>query len=239
MNSLPSEIINIVALYVSTTEHWSMSRSCRYLYSVLNKKIYGLFKKRFEDEIEKRQDHYGFKIEDLLFFVNCQEYVFTGSLVWSTLLGEEWENQDIDIFGKKPAGRIGLHLASLNVFNQSINRMRNVTNTQLHFKYVNGAAYYDDLYSLSSSPGPHNVSVKILDIVMCVDQIKDKIENFDMIGCMSTFDDKWLTILKPHDTLFKRTGLADHYDVNKTPARILKYESRGVQVLIGHTSTET
>lgn len=88
MNSLPSELVLKILEYGSTTEDWSLSRTCYDLYTIIDNKIYSLFKKRFNKKLDEFKKENGCDSMDIIKTICSGDYIFTGDLVWFTLIGK-------------------------------------------------------------------------------------------------------------------------------------------------------
>jgi hypothetical protein len=94
MESLPSDMLGHILDFVSTTESWSLSRCNKTLYARVNPMIYSLFEKAFLKRALKITPFI-----DPRKVISCEcEYWIMGSLVWSTLMGVEWDDQDVDLY---------------------------------------------------------------------------------------------------------------------------------------------
>lgn len=238
LNSLPNDIISNIVQYNSTTELWSLSRTCWAFYGCLDKTMYKFFKERFTKEIEERERMYGFKVDYFLGILNPRKHVYTGSLVWSTLLGEEWDDQDIDVFAQRQDSNDPFTPV---IFPQIGNvSCLHYNQGQELFPVDHGVAFDDDFvynetYSVFWTPPYANRRLKIMDLVTFTGTVEDKLKCFDIVACMCSFDNKWLTIPNPRHTLFKRTDFSDFFQQNQTRLpdyqtckRAEKYLLRGV-----------
>jgi hypothetical protein len=97
MDKLPDDILSLMTTYCPVASCWSLSRTCKHAYLAINKKIYSIFKKQFLHNVWKREFIYNAPIQNLFDFFEVKEYVYVGSLVWSTLLGETWKNDHIEV----------------------------------------------------------------------------------------------------------------------------------------------
>jgi hypothetical protein len=183
----------------------------------------------------------------------------TGSLLWSTLLGVDWDedNQDIDIIGEVmpeviensllPGARDPTVLKILS--RSSSSKLQTKTKAFLSSSRVTPDVYFSSSILTDRSNFNHSVikwydycacslDRTICDFLVCLPgTLENRVSDFDLYGCMSTFDGKVLRVTFPQDTLRGRTRINRTYkEVAGLPNRsshdrIKKYAKRGVKFI--------
>lgn len=193
MQGLPSDILGKLAGFCTVSSCWSMSRACKHTYLSMNKKIYSIFEKQFLREVFWKEFQYNIKIELQLPKCDMSPYFYSGSLVWTTLLGESWKDRHIEIF-------------SYHNTEQAVDFCRNMDgNPKIWTVPVdNHVSVY--VYPLIEAHWDH---LKVVDIIPCSesDSFEDVINKFHIVGFSNYFDPlgKTLYIKDAQNTLFKRT----------------------------------
>jgi len=207
--------------YFTVADCWAISRTCKEMYAHMNKEIFGLFKKHFNSDERSEQ------IEIVNYFISITpppRYVFTGSSVWSTLLGVRWVGQDIDVFVEcSPMGMSDIRhkreifIKGKRYFSTGCRRIPELF-------------YGECLYIVQGGP----LFTKIADIVWCKNNsIENVLDNFDIVGCGCYFDDKVLFIPNPSDTLLKVSVAKKQPNTSEEvfKNRLIKYRQRGIKIL--------
>lgn len=223
ISKLPTEIYcNQLLKYLTVADCWAISRTCKEIYGYMNKKIFGLFKEHFNFNGTKRSEHMSV-IRYCLGIISPYNYAFTGSIVWSTLLGEYWFDQDIDLFVE--GSYLRMH---------ELRRGGNLSYKGTFYEVIVlpgvPATFYGDCLRIRDIPNWN----RIADIVWCKDNsIKSTLDQFDITGCSCYFDDKVLFIPNPSDTLFKRSFVKKQPGISDEifQSRSSKYRERGITLL--------
>lgn len=231
---IPDDVLAKIAVdYGTVTELWALSRTCKSLYKALNKRMYSLAKERV---FKRMKEIYPVPEGDLrtIFPVmqGATDYVITGSLVWSSLIGARWKYQYIDIF-----------------YNKNKNIVHDVYNTGRLLADTHAAEYGYQQFTYTSSIYPGighmiqiwgNITVdRVKELVNVIAigghvTLEEKLEEFDIVGCSSSFNDRELFIPCPAETLFGVTRTrpmvdpSDEFSCDKRKSRINKYERRGI-----------
>lgn len=224
ISKLPKEIYcNQLLKYLTVADCWAISRTCKEIYGYMNKKIFGLFKEHFKFTDRPRKGEHMHVILYCLGIISPCKYAFTGSSVWSTLLGEYWFDQDMDILVEGSHSRMHELRLSGNL------RYKGTFYDMIVLPGV-PVTFYGDCLRIRDIPYWN----RIADIIYCKNNsIKSLLDQFDITGCSCYFDDKVLFIPNPSDTLFKRSfakkqpGTLDEI----FQSRLSKYRERGITIL--------
>ena len=223
MQDLPSDILGALATFCPVSSCWSLSRTCKHAYLSINKKIYSIFEKQFLREVFWKEFQHNLYIDFFLEKLEVTTYVYSGSLVWSTLLGVNWENQDIDIFSSDIVG-------SFN-HNSWLLTTPNKTKFAIGYSGYAVSGYIYPLVTLKVRSDGRSLLLKFADIISCGGKsIHNRINEFDMVGCSNYFDPngKILYIADAKNTLFKRTEKRLVDGNTPTFERMGKYAARGI-----------
>lgn len=212
MESLPVDILLNILEYGSTTEHWSLSRSSNVLYKCLNDKIYKLFRKRFTHRIMCISKKAGFNVGEFINSIEIEDYVFSGSIVLSTLVRQNWDGIKLTVFCKENHQKI-------------INTTENYAPIQSKIYVGFGGLFTPNVYDVT------NIRHRglTIDIIHCRNSIQSVVD--DVFGHLSalrcTLDEKHLVIVDPSNTLFLRSYAGKGLDQNTGNF----YRERGVVIL--------
>lgn len=223
ISKLPKDVYcNQLLKYLTVADCWSISRTCKEIYGYMNKKIYGLFKEHFKFTDRRKGEHMSV-IRYCLGIISPYNYAFTGSIVWSTLLGVYWFDQDIDILVEcAPSG--------MHVLRNGGNMRYKGTFYEVVVLPGVPSTFYGDCVRIRDIPYWNQIA----DIIWCKDNsIKSTLDQFDIIGCSCYFDDKVLFIPNPSDTLFKRSFAKKQPGIRDElfQSRLSKYRERGITIL--------
>lgn len=223
MQDLPSDILGKLAGFCTVSSCWSLSRTCKHAYLSMNKKIYSIFEKQFLREVFWKEFQHNLYIDFFLEKLEVTTYVYSGSLVWSTLLGVNWKNQDIDIFSSDRVGS----------FEQDTYVLSTLNNTKVAIGYSGNvvSGYVYPLVTIKVQSDGRILYLKFADIIDCDGKsIHNRINEFDMVGCSNYFDPngKILYIADAQNTLFKRTETRIVDGNTPTFDRMGKYAARGI-----------
>ncbi len=239
MNKIEDSLILYLIKYFNDfSSLWALSRTNKYLYKLLNKKMISIFKNTFEKKIIDKAC-----CLDILEHVKKLDlYIFSGSFIWSILLGEEWEFQDIDIFCKSN-DKNNLIMRKLEPHIYDNFPLMKMKYCGLDYDGVNGIL---DVWSV------YNQGMKFLEFIM-VEYPNSFTEQFDVDGCKSWYDGTYLFVQDPINTLFKVSNYQPDKDVQfrggnysihtykgKCPQtvrernirRFDKYISRGIELIL-------
>jgi len=239
LDDLPPDIIRRILEYGTTTESWSISRCNKQLYATANPLIYPLF----HAALNKRMLEISPVIDPRKFLPGSiiKDFAITGSIVWSTLLGEKWDDQDIDIFFASDRASMDRIIREIDI--PVLHNFKNVQIGQYRFSlrpryYGNIAKHCIGVYREFCTNHRWN-HVKVMDLVLCekwddegTQDIECKLTGFDYIGCSSNLRNGVLEIPDPWDTLFKRTRVRKGTRiVGNTYDRREKYNGRGITLV--------
>jgi hypothetical protein len=205
-----------------------------------------------------RESFYGMNLQDLRQFVPfyTRSYL-TGSLLWSTLLGVDWDegNQDIDIIGEVMPEVVESSLLPGARNPTVLNILTPASSSKLQAKakaFMSSSRVTPEVYfSCSTDRTYFNHSVirwydrcacsmdrTICDFLVCLPgTLENRVSDFDLYGCMSTFDGKVLRVAFPQDTLRGRTRINRTYREvagstdRSSYDRIKNYAKRGIKFI--------
>lgn len=230
LNSLQNinyDVMLYICEFLSFTEWWSLSRSCKEYYALLNGSMYTMF-----------MAHY-YKIQppfidnpvsfDNYFRTRKDKWcIFTGSSVLAVLMGKKWYD-DIDIFYH--SGNVEI------VYNHADYGMLCIDNGSFE-------EYDGQLRSLLSKKyvSENGIKLNIIHAYSHHDKtIESMIQNFDILACTSYINvkDRYVSIYNPKETLFGISAIKQSvYKIDNSVyqrnryKRVVKYGKRGFSLYI-------
>lgn len=216
MDILPSDTVIHLTAYLTFADCWSLSRSSRGMYDELNRRLYSIGEKAINDRI---MGMIGLVSEEivprLIVDHHLIEWAITGSIVWSSLLGEVWEGQDIDMVITKNSGW-----------------------RPPAFKDAEGTHFLETHRYDVRGHGTFRIPILGIDMIWGY-SITKPINHFDIEGCKCYLHDHKLYVRRPSETLCKvtranwvlrLTGGGDHVYPRVNKARLDKYIDRGITI---------
>lgn len=223
---------------LSIVDAWNLSLTCKCQRKIFNNLVIKIFKFHLLNRLKSKSKKltiekiFNNKHNGIYDGINydVKDIVITGSTLWSILLNEEWENSDIDIFVganiDKDKQFYGIYDSSISKFGKLLGyKLLNtfVDDSKIkNWKISSGVLMYESCVTkLINKSGE-----KLFDIVIHnINNLYQKINQFDIVGCSCYYNGKELYISNPKETLNKKSFINESL-IN--PNRILKYMNRGI-----------
>jgi hypothetical protein len=213
MDGLVDDTLSHICTFLSARDVYILALVCPSMHKHV--KRYKLLLRAFQRVFEKRVP-----------FTDIAPAVFTGSCVLQSLLNEQWEGSDIDIF-----------TSDLLSSRKLIEQITNVWNG--HITRITPDDHGHDAYDGSISRNKYAINKHMFDIVLTTLPVNEKIATFDLSCCKCTYDGNCLVIEQPFNTMVLRQtsvfpvhagDITEYHEIhgNRLPDRHCLCNNRGV-----------
>lgn len=227
MFQIPRDVWLQCFRYLKFTDIYSLTITCKALKTNQTNNFVRIVKERMQERAHEIFP----PMKDGLFIQKDHPFAYTGSLLWSVLLGERWKDQDVDVIA---------------CGNTELVRNFEPEYYQFHEHYFPALSRaYDELSmngferdasrtTISTFDNEYDAKqTHSVDIIWAPESFKHTVDRFDIIGCMSYLTNTGeLYIPSPMETLFKQTRVGCTVSSEDSRlTRYYKYTGRGIEFL--------